>query len=250
MNASTSIPNSPFLMSAPGASRPARRPGRWSTHHVVSRLIEHHGTDRTIEQCEESPIARAFVALRRTLSYASSPGVTCCDDKNRSIPTAPRGVNAHGSLFSSVFLERARGLRRRCVHVRRSHGHVLDRALQQLGHRSIPYPKNLGRVRLQSQDLRVHAKDVQRRSTSVVGLVAGSSSAGLGHTAGQLQCSTAKSTVAQEIGLPTSAQNGRVARCGRARQRIARARAATTVGVPEPTPQSLAVRHISDARKS
>jgi hypothetical protein len=183
-------------MSAPGASRPARRPGRWSTHHVVSRLIEHHGTDGTIEQCEESPITRAFIALRRTLSYASSPGVTYCDDKNRSIPTAPRGVNAHGSLFSSVFLERARGLRRRCVHVRRSHGHVLDRALQQLGHRSIPHPKNLGRVRLQSQDLRVHAKDVQRRSTSVVGLVAGSSSDGLGHAAGQLQCSIAKSTVA------------------------------------------------------
>jgi hypothetical protein len=150
-------------------------------------------------QCEESPITPAFVALRRTLSHASSLGVTCCDDKNRSIPTAPRGVNAHGSLFSSVFLERARGLRCRRVHVRRSHGHVLDRALQQLGHRSIPHPKNLGRIRLQSQDLRIHAKHVQRRSTSVVGLVAGSSSEGLGHAAGQLQCSIAKSTVAQEI---------------------------------------------------
>jgi hypothetical protein len=147
--------------------------------------------------------------LRRTLSYASSLGVTCCDDKNRSIPTAPRGVNAHGSLFSSVFLERARGLRRRRVHVRRSHGHVLDRALQQLGHRSIPHPKNLGRIRLQSQDLRAHAKDIQRRSTSVVGLVAGSSSEGLGHAAGQLQCSITKSTVAYEIGLPTSASRGR-----------------------------------------
>jgi hypothetical protein len=125
--------------------------------------------------------------------------------KNRSIPTAPRGVNAHGSLFSSVFPERNRGLRRRCVDVRRSYGHVLDRALQQLGHRSIRHPKNLGRVRLQSQDLRVHAKDVQRRSPSVVGLVAGSASEGLGHAAGQLQCSITKSTAAQEIGLRTSA---------------------------------------------
>jgi hypothetical protein len=180
VNASTPIPNSPFLMSAPKAD-----------------LLGGQGGGRT------------FVELRRTLSYASSPRVTCCDDKNRSIPTAPRGVNAHGGLFSSVFLERARGLRRRRVHVRRSHGHVLDRALQQLGHRSIPHPKNLGRVRLQSQDLRVHAKDVQRRSTSVVGLVAGSSSEGLGHAAGQLQCPITKSTVAYEIGLRTSAGRGR-----------------------------------------
>jgi hypothetical protein len=133
---------------------------------------------------------------------ASRPRVKCSDDKKRSIPTAPRGVNAHGGLFTSVFLERAPGLRRRRVHVRRSHGHVLDRALQQLGHRSIPHPKILGRIRLQSQDLRVPAKDIQRRSTSVVGLVAGSTSEGLGHAAGQLQCSITKCTVAWEIGPP------------------------------------------------
>lgn len=120
-------------------------------------------------------------------------------------PGLPAALTLTAACSLLFFLERARGLRRRRVHVRRSHGHVLDRALQQLGHRSIPHPKNLGRIRPQSQNLRVHAKDVQRRSTSVVGLVAGSSSEGLGHAAGQLQRSTAKSTVAQEIGLRTSA---------------------------------------------
>ena len=42
-------------------------------------------------------------------------------------------------------------------------------------------------------------KDVQRRSPSVVGFVAGPSSGGLGHAAGQLQCPIAESDVAQEI---------------------------------------------------
>lgn len=125
--------------------------------------------------------------------------VSCSDENGEPNAATRQGANIGCSLCFPDALASTRGPRRRRCNLRRSYEYLLDCPLQQLGNSSVCYPKNLGRVRLQSSDLRVHAEDVQRRSPSLVGLPTGSAAENLGYAAGKLQRSSSQSALAQKI---------------------------------------------------